>query len=358
MINIACIGGGTGMAVLLRGLKMASQLSPFDLSRITAIITMFDDGGSSGKIVEEYGILPPGDIRNCLVALSDEDHLLSRLFSHRFEGNGSLGGHSVGNLLLTALTHMNDGDFRKAVYEASKVLAIKGTILPSTLQPATLCARLDDGRIIRGESEIRKRTCGTAIDSLFLTPKREGESNVSALDECLQAIQKAHMIVIGPGSLYSSLLPNLLVEGISEAIVRSPALKVYVCNIMTEAGETDGFGVKAHMAELVRLGRVAPDWALVNTEKLHEKALAAYEREGAVQVLPGEDDLATASGCRVMARSLVGEVEIEEREGRKKVSFHDAGKLGRAIMDLAHSAGIYSLKSTDGRRSDVISGAH
>jgi len=346
------------MAVLLRGLKAAAKSSPVDLSRITAIITMFDDGGSSGKIVEEYGILPPGDIRNCLVALSDEDQLLSRLFSHRFEGNGSLGGHSVGNLLLTALTHMNNGDFRKAVYEAGKVLAVKGTILPSTLHSATLCARLTDGRVISGESDIRKRSCGTEIDSLFLAPKREGESTVKALDECLQAIKKAHMIVIGPGSLYSSLLPNLLVEGVSEAISQSTAIKVYVCNIMTEAGETDGFGVKAHLAELVRLGRVVPDWVLVNTEKLHEKALAAYEREGAVQVLPGESDLPQIPGCRIMGRSLVGEVEIEEIEGKKKVSFHDAGKLGGAILELAHSSTGYSRNITNGRRNDVASGAH
>lgn len=357
MINIACIGGGTGMAVLLRGLKMAAKSSPFDLSRITAIITMFDDGGSSGKIVEEYGILPPGDIRNCLVALSDEDQLLSRLFSHRFEGNGSLGGHSVGNLLLTALTHMNNGDFRKAVYEAGKVLAVKGTILPSTLQPAVLCASLNDGRTICGETEIRARSRGAAIESLFLRPKGEGESRVSALDECLQAIKKAHMIVIGPGSLYTSLLPNLLVEGLADAVRNSRALKVFACNIMTEAGETDGFDVAAHLGELVRLGEIVPDWVLVNTERLRDKALAAYEREGAVQVLP-EADLSDISGCRILARSLVGEVEIEEAGGRKKVFFHDAAKLGRAIVELAMSNGLYPNNRTDGRRNDVCNGTH
>lgn len=346
------------MAVLLRGLKVLAKSASFDLSRITAIITMFDDGGSSGRIMEEYDILPPGDIRNCLVAFSDEDLLMSRLFRHRFAGNGPLGGHSVGNLLLTALTHLNGGDFRKAVYDAGRVLAVKGTILPSTLQSASLCARLDDGTIISGESRIRLRQKGSRVESLSLQPKREGESKVTALEDCLKAIKEADMIVIGPGSLYTSLLPNLLVEGIPEAIKSSSALKVFACNIMTESGETDGFGVSSHVAELARLGGIVPDWVLLNTEELPSHALSAYEREGAVQVLPDDCETVEISGSRVLAMPLLGELEIEEAGGRKTVYFHDPIKLAQGVMELVSNGHHIVINKQKQRRNDVSCGAH
>src|SRR5579864_9494249 len=236
--RIVVLGGGTGLGTLLRGLKKVS-------TNLTAVVTVFDDGGSSGRLRREQGILPPGDIRNCLVALAEAEPLLTQLFEYRFKG-GDLDGHSFGNLFIASMTQVA-GDLETAVKECSKVLAIRGRVLPTTLHDVVLCAEVEDGSVIEGESAITK--AGRTVRRVYLKP-----ASVPPLADVLEAIADADMIVIGPGSLYTSLLPNLLVEGVVQAIRRSPALKVYVCNVMTQHGETRGFKASEHVRVLLDEG--------------------------------------------------------------------------------------------------------
>lgn len=237
------IGGGTGLASLLRGLKEYT-------TNITAIVTVADDGGSSGRLRKELGVLPPGDFRNCLAALADDEDLLTQLFYYRF-GQNAVNGHSFGNLFITAMSGIT-GDFERALEESSRVLAVRGRIVPSTLEDVTLCADLQgeaealgEGRVVEGESQIPKS--GLPIERVFLRPER-----VRAYPGALQAILAADLIVIGPGSLYTSVLPNLLVEDIVKAIRASQATKVYVCNVATQPGETDGYDVATHVTAIER----------------------------------------------------------------------------------------------------------
>src|SRR5216683_6788896 len=235
--RIVCIGGGTGMPTVLRGLKHHS-------ANITAIVTVGDDGGSSGRLRREHGILPPGDFRNNIVALAEVEPLMQRLFQYRFGEGSPLGGHSFGNLFVLAMSGIT-GSFEHAVRETSRVLAVQGIILPSTLQDVQICAVFEDGSELCGESSIPE--AGKPIRRLYLKPE-----NTAAQPEEVAAIMEDDLIVIGQGSLYTSVMPNLLVEGIATALLQSDGLKVYVCNVATQPGETDGYDVDAHMAAMVR----------------------------------------------------------------------------------------------------------
>lgn len=233
--RIVAIGGGTGLSVLLRGLKAHTD-------NLTAIITVADDGGSSGRLRRELGVLPPGDFRNCLVAMSESEPLLAELFQYRFDQGDGLKGHSFGNLFIVAMTSVTES-FQQALLESSKVLAVQGQILPATLDNLNLSARLRDGRTVQGESSIVEH--GSQIDELFIDPV-----SPEAYPPAVEAIQQADMIVIGPGSLFTSLLPNLLVPDIRKALDETAALKVYVCNVATQVGETDGYSVEDHVKTL------------------------------------------------------------------------------------------------------------
>jgi uncharacterized cofD-like protein len=243
--RIVCIGGGTGMPAVLRGLKHQS-------ANITAIVTVGDDGGSSGRLRREHGILPPGDFRNNIVALAEVEPLMARLFQYRFAEGSVLSGHSFGNLFVLAMTGVT-GSFEHALRETSRVLAVQGTILPSTPQDVEICAEFTDGTEACGESLIPE--IGKPIERLRIKP-----DHPPAQPEAVRAILEADLVVLGPGSLYTSVIPNLLVEGVAKALLQSDALKVYVCNVATQPGETDGYSVEAHVAALVRHmpGRINP----------------------------------------------------------------------------------------------------
>jgi uncharacterized cofD-like protein len=234
--RIVSIGGGTGMPAVLRGLKHHS-------ANITAIVTVGDDGGSSGRLRREHGIMPPGDFRNNIIALAEVEPLMARLFQYRFAEGSVLGGHSFGNLFVLAMTGVT-GSFEHALRETSRVLAVQGVILPSTPQDVEICAEFTDGSVECGESRIPE--IGKPIERLRIKPEHP-----AAQPEAVRAILEADLVVLGPGSLYTSVLPNLLVEGIAKALLQSDALKIYVCNVATQPGETDGYDVEAHIAALI-----------------------------------------------------------------------------------------------------------
>src|SRR5579871_6313828 len=233
--RIVVIGGGTGLSVALRGLKSITD-------NLTAIVTVADDGGSSGRLRRDLGILPPGDFRNCMVALADVEPLMEELFQYRFDHGGELEGHSFGNLFFVAMSEVT-GNFERAIEESSRVLAVRGRVLPSTLADVTLCAEMDDGTTVCGESAITKSIRG--VRRVYLQP-----DHPRAHPEAIQAIYDADLIVVGPGSLYTSVLPNLLVGGVCDALMRARGLQVYVCNVATQPGETDGYGIREHVQAL------------------------------------------------------------------------------------------------------------
>src|SRR6185295_3025468 len=244
MINggqkLVALGGGTGLSTLLAGLKqlVAKPDEPIWIDTLSAIVTVSDNGGSSGRLRDELQMLPPGDIRNCIVALSEDSSLLSRLFRHRFRGDGELGGHSFGNLLLAALTEVT-GDFTEAIRVSSEILASKGHIYPATISDVRLAAELEDGTIVRGETHISASKL--PIRRLRLEPER-----CLPLPEALKAIRAADIITVGPGSLYTSILPNLLVSQVARVIGQSRATKIFINNLMTQPGETDGYSAREH----------------------------------------------------------------------------------------------------------------
>lgn len=235
--KIVAIGGGTGLSMLLKGIKHITN-------NITAVVTVGDDGGSSGRLREEMGVLPPGDIRNCIAALADDEDLVTKLFQYRFKSGEGLEGHSFGNLFLTALCAIT-GDMVRAVKESSNVLSIRGRVLPSTLDDMKLAAEMEDGRIIHGESNIPE--AHGKIKRLFTEPE-----NCKALPEVILAIRNADLIILGPGSLYTSVIPNLLIDEIAKEVAAAEAKKIYVCNIMTQPGETDGYAVSDHIQALMK----------------------------------------------------------------------------------------------------------
>ena len=305
-LNVVAIGGGNGLSMFLSGLKRfvkAGESEPVWLESLAAIVAVSDDGGSSGRLRDELQMLPPGDIRNCMVALSEDSHLLSKIFRHRFSGDGELGGHSFGNLFLAALTEIT-GDFAEAVRLSSEILASKGHIYPATDADVRLAAELKDGAIVRGETNIAK--IGHSIKRLYLEPE-----NCRPLPEALAAIHEADVITVGPGSLFTSLLPPLLVEDVSGAIGESDAMKIFVCNLMTQPGETDGLSAKRHL-EIVR--EYAPeidfDYVIVNNRPISEVQSSRYGTEGAEQIgVHGSISPVSVEGAEIVYGNLLDEGE-------------------------------------------------
>jgi uncharacterized cofD-like protein len=277
--RVVAIGGGTGLSTLLRGLKqhVAADSRRAPISDLVAMVTVTDDGGSSGRLRREYSVSPPGDIRNCMVALSQDEALLGRLFQYRFPAGRELRGHSFGNLFLTALSHIT-GDFTQAVRLSGEILAIRGRIFPSTNQLVSLEAVLENGRIVAGESRISKSR--TPIRSVRLAPRR-----VQPLPETLRAIASADLILLGPGSLYTSVIPNLLVAGVADAIRDSRARRVYVANLMTQPGETFGYTIADHVRAIHRhTGPGLVQAVVFNNEPIPDDVLARYHAIGAEPV--------------------------------------------------------------------------
>lgn len=311
--RIVVIGGGTGLSTMLRGLKRYS-------SNIVAVVTVTDDGGSSGRLQRDMGILPPGDIRNCLVALADAEPTMTKLFQYRFsESSDQLDGHSFGNLLIAAMTHIT-GDFEKAIKETSQILAIRGLVLPATTDRVRLQAEFTDGSFVEGETNITK-TPG-AIKYMMLYP-----SNANPLEETLRSIELADAIVLGPGSVFTSIVPNLLVGGIPEAIEKSEAIKIYVCNVMTQPGETDGFTASDHVSAVVRHTEYRVfQHVLVNQERPTKELLEKYAQERQYFVEP---DIAEIRDMDY--RPVVGDY-ISQTD----VVRHDPDKLAEAIIKLSY----------------------
>lgn len=265
LTRVAIIGGGTGLSTLLRGLKKC----PIDL---TAIVTVADDGGSSGRIRDDFQIPPPGDIRQVIAALSEVEPLVEEMFQYRFQGKEELGGHSLGNLMLTALTAIT-GDFSHAIAEMSRVLNVHGKVLPAANQRITLMAELENGTIVKGESKIP--SYNQRIQRVFLSP-----ADVLPVQEAVSAIESADIIIIGPGSLYTSILPNLLVNGIREAVLNAKGHKIYICNLMTQAGETSHYSAGDHVQALIdHVGANFLHTILINKEELPLSIREAYSKE-------------------------------------------------------------------------------
>ncbi len=306
--KVVALGGGTGLPVVLRGLKQYT-------SNLTAVVTVADDGGSSGRLRGDLGILPPGDIRNCMVALADTEPLMEELFQHRFE-TGELKGHSFGNLFLAAMER-TAGDFVTALRESSRVLAVRGTVLPATLDRVTLWADLVTGERIFGESNIGNSPA--RIERLGMDP-----DDATPLAEAVEAIMDADMVVLGPGSLYTSVIPNLLVQPIQEAIRNTAAVRVYVANVMTQPGETSHYTVHDHLQALERqVGRGLVDMVLVNNQRVAGDVLDRYLKEGAEPVTAA--DLRTIDGILVVALPLLAADSLIR---------HDPDKLARALLRI------------------------
>ncbi|HEX8464805.1 MAG TPA: gluconeogenesis factor YvcK family protein, partial [Abditibacterium sp.] len=307
--RIVAIGGGTGLSTMLRGLKHYS-------SNITAIVTMADDGGSSGML-REHGMLPPGDLRNCIAALAEAEPLMTQLFQHRFEGLGELKGHSLGNLIVAAMFEIT-GDFDQAVRETSKVLAIRGRVLPSTLEDVRLGAELEDGTHIEGQVNVNKAEKIAAVSLLPPNPK--------ALPGVVQAIQEAEMIVIGPGSLFTSIIPNLLVPEIAAAIKASKAPKIYVCNVMTQPNETLDYSAADHVRALIRhIGQGVITHVLLNSGKVPDEVLARYSAKGAKYIQPEETEIEML-GVRPIHGPFIDVSNVVR---------HNSHKLAAAIFRIA-----------------------
>ncbi|HYP26214.1 MAG TPA: gluconeogenesis factor YvcK family protein [Blastocatellia bacterium] len=351
-MNIVSIGGGTGLSTLLSGLKgfVGRESHPEEeafsdwIEKLTAVVTVTDDGGSSGRLREEFQILPPGDIRNCMVALAEDEHLLTKLFQYRFESDGDLSGHSFGNLFLAALAGVT-GDFLEALKMTSEVLAIKGRIFPSTVEDVTLVAELEDGRVIQGETKIVASRARVKRLSLSCEPCRP-------LPETLEALREADLITLGPGSLYTSIVPNLLVDDIVDTMCESDALKVYICNIMTQPGETEGFFVEDHLRVLFEYSpQLKLDYIVVNSAPITPALREKYLADGSVQVefqseptpsmglspqVVSSFDRMTAPRFQIINGDLLNEHDVVR---------HDPHKLARLLFD------IYEMDRVKSRRS-------
>lgn len=310
--RIVAIGGGTGLSTLLRGLKDFS-------ANITAIVTVADDGGSSGRLRREIGVLPPGDVRNCLAALADEERLITELFQYRFQAGDGLTGHSFGNLFLTAMSEVT-GDLEQAIAASSQVLAVRGQVLPATLSDVRLWAELADGRRIEGESKITEAK--GKIVRIGCTP-----ANPPALPRALKAIQEADYIIFGPGSLYTSIIPNLLVPEIVTAIARRNVPRVYVCNVMTQPGETDGFAVSDHVRAIASVcgGRKIFDAVLVQKKNPSDLSLRHYA-DGQAHPVPLDRDVLMRMGCRVILANVIDE------DQQTHLVRHNSQKLARILL--------------------------
>lgn len=308
--RIVAIGGGTGLATLLEGLKEHTY-------NITAVVTVADSGGSSGRLREQFDILPPGDLRNCLVALADAPTLMRNLFQFRFDKDSEFNGHNFGNLFITVMTQLT-GDFEKAIKESSKVLAIRGDVIPSTLNRISLVAQYNDGSTIEGEAKIPKRHL--PITKVYLNP-----ADATATPEAVRAIEQAQIIVLGPGSLYTSIIPNILIKGITEAIIASDAIKVYVCNIMTQYGETDGYSASDHLRALIRHAHPRLiHYCIVNNTLIPEDILKRYHQENSSAVFPDTQKI-KAMGYRMIEDDIISVKEFIR---------HDPIKLAKIITGI------------------------
>jgi len=317
--KVVVVGGGTGLSVLLRGLK---KFTP----EITAIVTVADDGGGSGILREDLGMLPPGDIRSCLLALANVEPTMEKLFQFRFK-EGRYKGQSFGNLFIAAMNEIY-GSFELAIKEASNVLAVTGKVLPMTLENVTLYAQLKNGHVVKGESKIplKNKELGSRIERIYMEPK------VSyPLDEAIDAIEEADAIVLGPGSLYTSIMPNLLVNNMVKTIYNAKAPKVYVSNVMTQPGETDGYTVLDHVEAILKHSREDfLDYVIVNIEKIPEDVLEKYIHDGSEPVLLGERDeeVLNKKGIKLIKEDLI--------DIKKEYIRHDSIKLSQIIMKLAN----------------------
>lgn len=325
-LRVVAIGGGTGLSTLLKGLKryvqtpaeMPASAETAVIRDLSAVVTVSDDGGSSGRLRKELNMLPPGDIRNCIVALSEDEALLSKLFRHRFDKGSGLEGHSFGNLFLAALTSLTS-DFSEAVRLSSEILLTRGHIYPATTSNIELEALMEDGTRVRGETKITASK--GRIRELFLVPP-----DVGPMPQTLEAIASADLITIGPGSLFTSLIPNLLVRGIAQAIVESPATKVYICNLMTQANESLGLTAADHIRALGRHGQKQIfDYALINRTPASDEMIAKYALEGACQIVNDLDAIEALGVIPVLGDYL--------EEG--VVARHNTSRVARDLMQLA-----------------------
>ena len=288
-------------------------------SNVTAVVTVADDGGSSGRLREELGIIPPGDLRNCLVALADTEPLMEKLFQYRFKGSSELAGHSFGNLFIAAMTEVT-GDVETALKESSKVLAVKGRVLPASTAHVRLDAIMDDGTVVQGESQIPE--VHKHIHRVKLYPE-----HAQPVDAALEALETADAIILGPGSLYTSIMPNLLVDGVADAVKKSHALKIYICNVMTQPGETDGYTASMHAkAILDHAGKGAIDFMLVNSHPISEEMKRYYAEKGAFPVKIDEEEV-NKLGIGLMKADIINESDVIR---------HDPDKLCRAVMKMIY----------------------
>ena len=309
---ITVVGGGTGLSTLLRGMKYITN-------NCTAVVTSADDGGSSGRLRKELGIIPPGDLRNCLTALADREPLMERLMQYRFKGDSPLAGHCFGNLFIAAMAEA-EGGMEEGLNATSQILKVRGRVIPSTLEDIQLQAEMSDGTIVSGESKIpeaRKR-----IKKMLMKP-----ANASASKGAVDAILKSDVLIFGPGSLYTSVIPNLLVEEIREAILKSDAVKIYVCNVMTQPGETDGYGAFEHVRALIdHMGHQFLDYVIVNDQKITTEQLKQYYAEGSMPVTPDIEKIRKL-GITVVPASLISKDDFVRHEPRK---------LARALIMLIY----------------------
>lgn len=323
-LRVVAMGGGTGLSTLLRGLRghVSAPGQSLDaagaIADLAAVVTVTDDGGSSGRLRQDFNMLPPGDLRNCMVALSEEEDLLAKLFTHRFRGGNGLKGHNFGNLFVAALTEIT-GDFAQAVQLASKILATRGRIYPATTANATLVASMDDGTEVRGETNITASK--RRIVELTLDPPRP-----APLPETLVAIERADLITVGPGSLYTSLITNLLVDGIPSALGAARGVRVYICNLMTQANESLSLTASEHIERIYEHTRTQIfDYAIVNTGQFSPETVARYAAEGATPIEPDVKRI-EALGVRCVAGNFASEENVVR---------HTANRLADAVLELA-----------------------
>jgi uncharacterized cofD-like protein len=323
--KLVAIGGGTGLSTLLAGLKRLVNKTeePIWIESLSAIVTVSDDGGSSGRLRDELQMLPPGDIRNCMIALSEDSTLLSRLFKYRFRGDGGLGGHSFGNLFLAALTEVT-GDFTEAIRLSSEVLASKGHIFPATISDVRLTAELEDGTVVRGETQISASR--VPIAALRLEPEQ-----CLPLPQALRAIRAADIITVGPGSLYTSILPNLLVAQVARVIGQTRATKIFVNNLMTQPGETDGYSAREHIETIKKYApEIHFDFVVVNDRRISKEQAELYAAENAYQIgIDDPIDDAIDQATEIVRADLL--------DGGEKVR-HNADRLAEVVLNCRKQA--------------------
>ncbi|HJU94238.1 MAG TPA: gluconeogenesis factor YvcK family protein [Pyrinomonadaceae bacterium] len=323
--KLVAIGGGTGLSTLLAGLKrlVGKTDDPMWIRSLSAIVTVSDDGGSSGRLRDELQMLPPGDIRNCMIALSEDSTLLSRLFKYRFRGDGELGGHSFGNLFLAALTEVT-GDFTEAIRLSSEILASKGHIFPATISNMRLTAELEDGTVVSGETQISASR--VPIRQLRLEPEQ-----CLPLPQVLKAIRAADIITVGPGSLYTSILPNLLVAQVARVIGQANATKIFVNNLMTQPGETDGYSAREHLETIKKYApEIHFDFVVVNDRRISQQQAELYAAEGAYQIgIDDPIDDALDQATEIVRADLL--------DGGEKVR-HNADRLAEVVLTCRKQA--------------------